>query len=64
MTIKEGYPILFMLDEFANIGIIPSIANITATARSRKIGLSLGLQGVEQLKEIMEMKTHQIFSIT
>jgi len=72
MTIKEGYPILFMLDEFANIGIIPSIANITATARSRKIGLSLGLQGVEQLKRnygyenasdiLNNLKTKVIFS--
>ena len=72
MTIKEGCPILFMLDEFANIGIIPSIANITATARSRKIGLSLGLQGVEQLKRnygyenasdiLNNLKTKVIFS--
>lgn len=72
MTIKEGYPILFMLDEFANIGIIPSIANITATARSRRIGLSLGLQGVEQLSRnygeenasdiLNNLKTKVIFS--
>lgn len=46
---EDGCPILFFLDEFANIGIIPSISNVAATARSRKIGLSLGLQGVEQL---------------
>ena len=51
MTLKEaGCPILFFLDEFANIGIIPSISNVAATARSREIGLSLGLQGVEQLE--------------
>lgn len=49
---KEKYttPILYLLDEFANIGIIPMIATIAATARSRKLGLSLGLQGVDQLK--------------
>lgn len=46
---NDGCPILFFLDEFANIGIIPSISNIVATARSRGIGISLGLQGVEQL---------------
>lgn len=46
----DGQPVLFYLDEFANIGIIPSISTIVATARSRKIGISLGLQGVEQLK--------------
>lgn len=46
----NGCPILFFLDEFANIGIIPGISNVAATARSRKIGLSLGLQGVEQLE--------------
>lgn len=50
MNNKEGCPIFFLLDEFANIGVIPSIANITATARSRRIGIALGLQGVEQLR--------------
>lgn len=47
---KYPTPILYFLDEFANIGVISLIAKITATARSRKIGISLGLQGVEQLK--------------
>lgn len=43
-------PVLFLLDEFANIGVVPSIEKITATARSRKIGISIGIQGIEQLK--------------
>lgn len=47
---KYKTPVLFMLDEFANIGVIPTISKIAATARSRKIGISIGLQGVEQLK--------------
>lgn len=46
---KDGHPIYFMLDEFANIGLIPTISVIAATARSRNIGLSIGIQGVEQL---------------
>lgn len=50
MDVKKGNPVLFMLDEFANIGIIPNIANIIATARSREIGVSIGLQGMEQLR--------------
>jgi len=50
MDKDEGMPILFMLDEFANIGNIPNIANVIATARSRDIGISIGLQGMEQLK--------------
>jgi len=50
MEHKDGCPILYMLDEFSNIGIIPSIATVTATARSRNIGISIGIQGVEQLK--------------
>ncbi|MCT4612871.1 MAG: type IV secretory system conjugative DNA transfer family protein [Clostridia bacterium] len=47
---EDGTPILFMLDEFANIGTIPNIANVIATSRSREIGISVGLQGMEQLK--------------
>lgn len=50
MEYKDGCPILYMLDEFANIGIIPSISTVTATARSRRIGISVGIQGVEQLR--------------
>jgi len=46
----DGLPVLFYLDEFANIGTIPSIAGIIATARSRQIGISVGLQGIEQLR--------------
>ena len=72
MEYKEGCPILYMLDEFANIGVIPSIATVTATARSRRIGISVGIQGVEQLKrnygeenanDIMNnLKTKMVFS--
>lgn len=47
----DGRPVYFLLDEFANIGVIPTIASIAATARSRKIGLAIGIQGMEQLRE-------------
>lgn len=46
---KYKTPVLYLLDEFANIGVIPLIATIAATARSRKLGLSIGIQGVDQL---------------
>ena len=71
---KEGHktPILYMLDEFANIGVIPLIAKVAATARSRKIGLSIGIQGIEQLKRnygdenakdiLNNLKTKLVFS--
>lgn len=49
--IPDGMPVLFFLDEFANIGIIPIIDTIAATARSRNMGLAIGLQGVEQLNQ-------------
>ena len=42
-------PVLYMLDEFANIGIIPGISKLAATCRSRKMGISVGIQSVEQL---------------
>ncbi len=53
MDFAEGNdytPVLFMLDEFANIGTLPNFASIVATARSRKLGVSIGIQGMEQLK--------------
>ena len=72
MEHKEGHKIMFLLDEFANIGIIPTIANIAATARSRGIALAIGLQGMEQLEEnygqekaanlLNNLKTKIIFS--
>lgn len=49
--IMDGYPVMFFLDEFANLGIIPIIDTVAATARSRRMGLAIGLQGVEQLKQ-------------
>ena len=47
---KYKCPVLYLLDEFANIGVIPTIPTIAATARSRKLGLSIGIQGIDQLK--------------
>lgn len=44
-----GLPIVFYLDEFANIGKIPGFAQMAATLRSRKISLNICLQGIEQL---------------
>lgn len=47
---KDGLPVYLLLDEFANIGIIPQFAQVAATARSRKVSLSIGIQGIEQLE--------------
>lgn len=47
---REGLPVYFLLDEFANIGVIPDFPRLAATARSRRISLSVGIQGVEQLE--------------
>lgn len=44
-----GLPIIFFMDEFANIGKIPGFAQMAATLRSRKISLNVCLQGIEQL---------------
>lgn len=45
----DGLPIFYMLDEFANIGVIPLIDTVATTGRSRKMGLCLGVQGIEQI---------------
>lgn len=47
----SGSPVYFLLDEFANIGLIPNIDVIAATCRSRNMSLSLGIQSVNQLKQ-------------
>lgn len=44
-------PVYFFLDEFANIGTIPGIDSALATFRSRRIGLALGLQSINQLRQ-------------
>ncbi|MCQ2748615.1 MAG: type IV secretory system conjugative DNA transfer family protein [Clostridia bacterium] len=47
---NDYVPVLFLLDEFANIGTLPGFAALVATARSRKLGVAIALQGMEQLK--------------
>ncbi|MEW5935373.1 MAG: type IV secretory system conjugative DNA transfer family protein, partial [Bacillota bacterium] len=47
---EEGVPVYFLLDEFANVGVIPEFSRLAATARSRQVSLSVGVQGVEQLE--------------
>ncbi|PDZ94794.1 hypothetical protein CON36_31910 [Bacillus cereus] len=47
----KGSPIYFLLDEFANIGVIPNIDIILAICRSRDMSVSLGIQSVNQLKQ-------------
>ena len=41
-----------MLDEFANIGLIPKFDKLIATIRSREISASIILQSQSQLKTI------------
>lgn len=49
LTSIGGLPVVFLLDEFPNLGKIPGFAQMAATLRSRKISLCIGMQGVEQL---------------
>jgi len=42
----------FLLDEFANIGMIPNFEKLIATIRSREISVSVILQAQSQLKAI------------
>lgn len=53
-------PVYFMLDEFANIGIIPNIDTALATFRSRRISISIGIQSLNQLKHKYHDKTDSI----
>lgn len=40
-----------MMDEFPNIGVVPGIGRLAATCRSRRLSLTIGIQGIEQLAE-------------
>ena len=48
----DGYPILCFFDEFPNSGSVLGIDTIISTCRSRRIGISICTQGVEQLKQV------------
>ncbi|MDZ4983299.1 VirD4-like conjugal transfer protein, CD1115 family [Clostridium perfringens] len=47
----KDLPVYMMLDEFSNIGVIPNFAQLAATCRSRKLSLTVGIQGIEQLHQ-------------
>ena len=49
-----------LLDEFANIGLIPSFEKLIATIRSREISVSVILQAESQLKAIYKDNTDTI----
>ena len=54
-------PVYFLLDEFANIGVIPNIERALATFRSREISISVGLQSINQLVLMYgKVKSHAI----
>jgi type IV secretion system protein VirD4 len=48
---NSSLPVYFLLDEFANIGLIPNIDTALATFRGRDISISLGIQSLNQLKQ-------------
>ena len=43
-------PVSFILDEFPNIGVVPDFKKKLATARSRRIGMSILFQNIPQLQ--------------
>lgn len=49
---KPYLPIYFLLDEFGNMGKLPSFSNIITTLRKRKCSCSLVLQDIEQINNI------------
>src|SRR5699024_6842635 len=50
----------FLLDEFANVGLIPDFDKLIATIRSRNISATIVLQTLSQLKSIYDKKTETI----
>lgn len=50
----------FLLDEFANIGLIPNFEKLIATIRSRNISATIILQAMSQLKTIYKERADTI----
>src|SRR5699024_8559753 len=50
----------FLLDEFANIGLIPNFEKLIATIRSRNISATVILQTLSQLKSLYKDNTETI----
>ena len=49
---KKGLPVYALMDEFANIGSIPSFTTILTTIRKHKVSLSLVVQDLSQLASL------------
>lgn len=49
---EKGNDILFMMDEFGNLGKIPEFAQVITTLRSSRCSVSLILQDMEQLNKV------------
>lgn len=52
--------VMFILDEFANIGLIPNFEKLIATIRSRNMSATVILQAIAQLKSIYKDKADTI----
>ena len=48
----DGCPIFCFFDEFPNAGSVLGIDTIISTCRSRRIGVAICTQGIEQLKQV------------
>ena len=55
-------PILFMLDEFGNLGRLPEILNVLNIARDLRIQLWMFLQNLEQLKRAYKEESTYFFA--
>jgi len=58
---NEGLETRVIIDEFANIGVIPGFAELLATVRSRKISIAIILQTINKLKSVYPKTYEAIF---
>lgn len=58
---KLPIPVRFILDEFANIGLIPNFEILIGTIRSRQISASIILQTLSQLKALYKDHANTIY---
>ena len=55
-------PVLFMLDEFGNLGRLPEILNVLNIARDLRLQLWMFLQNLEQLKKAYKEESTYFFA--
>ncbi|KAA3625755.1 MAG: hypothetical protein DWQ02_21150 [Bacteroidetes bacterium] len=59
---KNDLGIMMILEEFGNLSVIPNFSSVIALIRSKKVGLALICQDLQQVYSLYKTKAHTIVS--